>query len=657
MKKTNIISKEDFENILSVLNSYPDGIVVLDYSKVVIYANTAAEFLFCFGSSLLIGNKLEVNFRLGETIEFECNNKVLEIKASSTIWNYKNAILLSIRDITARKKREKTLLESEERYALAMQGSNDGLWDWNLIKNEIYFSERWKSIIGYDVDEISSSPEEWFSRIHPEDISMVKSAISAHMEGITHLLEIEYRILHKDGTYRWILCRGVAVFDKNGKVCRLTGSQTDITERKETEKNLEKALIDLKFALASEKVLLDELDKRNKELVELSITDGLTGLYNHRFLQERLEFEFKRIKRYGGNLSCIMIDIDHFKQLNDNFGHQCGDFVLREIAQILRKSSREVDICGRYGGEEFLILTSVCLEDTLQFATKLHTAIENYIFKFEDKSIHVTVSIGIADYRPDIKNRHEFIERADMALYQAKEDGRNLIRVWKEKPDDTSLSINHIGILELKKQFVDLSRQMRATYLEYTNALVKAVDAKDPYTKQHSQNVSVISVEIAKSLNLNENDIEVIKYAALLHDIGKIAVSEAILTKNDRLTKDEYEILKKHPIIGANILKDIKFLEKEIPIILHHHERFDGNGYPYGLKGREIPLGARIIAIADAFDAMISGRGYKKSISLEDTLKEIKMASGTQFAPEIVNKFIEVLEKNSTLIKNIYEST
>jgi diguanylate cyclase (GGDEF)-like protein/PAS domain S-box-containing protein/putative nucleotidyltransferase with HDIG domain len=657
MKKTNIISKEDFENILSVLNSYPDGIVVLDYSKVVIYANTAAEFLFCFGSSLLIGNKLEVNFRLGETIEFECNNKVLEIKASSTIWNYKNVILLSIRDITARKKREKTLLESEERYALAMQGSNDGLWDWNLIKNEIYFSERWKSIIGYDVDEISSSPEEWFSRIHPEDISMVKSAISAHMEGITHLLEIEYRILHKDGTYRWILCRGVAVFDKNGKVCRLTGSQTDITERKETEKNLEKALIDLKFALASEKVLLDELDKRNKELVELSITDGLTGLYNHRFLQERLEFEFKRIKRYGGNLSCIMIDIDHFKQLNDNFGHQCGDFVLREIAQILRKSSREVDICGRYGGEEFLILTSVCLEDTLQFATKLHTAIENYIFKFEDKSIHVTVSIGIADYRPDIKNRHEFIERADMALYQAKEDGRNLIRVWKEKPDDTSLSINHIGILELKKQFVDLSRQMRATYLEYTNALVKAVDAKDPYTKQHSQNVSVISVEIAKSLNLNENDIEVIKYAALLHDIGKIAVSEAILTKNDRLTKDEYEILKKHPIIGANILKDIKFLEKEIPIILHHHERFDGNGYPYGLKGREIPLGARIIAIADAFDAMISGRGYKKSISLEDTLKEIKMASGTQFAPEIVNKFIEVLEKNPTLIKNIYEST
>jgi diguanylate cyclase (GGDEF)-like protein len=209
----------------------------------------------------------------------------------------------------------------------------------------------------------------------------------------------------------------------------------EIIELKQTEQRLAAVLSDLKLALASEKVLLDELDKKNKELTELSITDGLTGLYNHRFLQERLEFEFKRAKRYGGNLSCMMIDIDHFKLLNDTYGHQCGDFVLLELSNLLRMQSREVDICGRYGGEEFLILTNVALEYAAQFAGKLSTAISCHNFALEDKSLHVTVSIGIADFRPGMKDRHELIEKADLAMYQAKQDGRNLIRIWKEKTD------------------------------------------------------------------------------------------------------------------------------------------------------------------------------------------------------------------------------
>jgi putative nucleotidyltransferase with HDIG domain len=186
---------------------------------------------------------------------------------------------------------------------------------------------------------------------------------------------------------------------------------------------------------------------------------------------------------------------------------------------------------------------------------------------------------------------------------------------------------------------------MRSTYMEYTNALVKAVDAKDPYTKEHSQNVSATSVEIATGMGLSEIEIEVIKYAGLLHDVGKIAVSQEILVKKEPLTREEYELLKKHPVIGVNILKDIRFLEKEIPIILHHHERFDGKGYPHGLKGREIPVGARILAVSDAFDAMTSGRGYKDKVSLEKTIGELKRGSGTQFAPDVVEVFVKILEK------------
>jgi diguanylate cyclase (GGDEF)-like protein/PAS domain S-box-containing protein/putative nucleotidyltransferase with HDIG domain len=634
-----------WSNIEEQFEDHPDGIVVCDTAGIVCAANPLAQEFFGSRHESLVGRKLEIPIKALECVEYESGTRTLEIRAASTQCEGRDALILAIRDVSARKKKETALIESEERYALAVQGSNDGLWDWDLKKNEVFYSERWKSILGCDQHEIGASPDEWFKRIHPEDITSVKAVLSAHIEGSTPTLECEHRVLHKDGTYRWLLCRGIAVFDRTGSVCRLTGSQTDITERKEAEQKLAAALNDLKFALASEKVLLDELDKKNKELIELSITDGLTGLYNHRFIQERFEFEFKRVKRYGGNLSCMMIDIDHFKDLNDTHGHQCGDHVLRELSTLFRKHSREVDICGRYGGEEFLILTNVSLEFTMQFATKLHAAIEEHPFSFDGTAFHVTVSIGVADFRPGMKDRHELIEHSDIALYQAKEDGRNLIRIWKEKMGEDEDAVDHFSAQELKKKFVLLSDQMRGTYMEYTNALVKAVDAKDPFTREHSQNVSACAVEIGRAMGLSDGDVEIVKYAGLLHDVGKIAVNQDILVKKEPLTREEFDLLKKHPVIGVNILKDIRFLEKEIPIILHHHERFDGKGYPHGLKGREIPLGARIVAVADAFDAMTSGRGYKDKVPFESVLAELRRGSGSQFAPEVIDVFVELLEK------------
>ena len=643
---------EEFQSsearFLNVILSNADGIVVVNKRNKILFINPAARDML--GTALDVWkNKFPFAALSGDLAKIKAasgsgQDKVLEMRSVATFWEKEEARLISLRDITSRENAEKTLRASEERYALAIRGSKDGLWDWDLKRGHIYFHPQWKAMLGCSEDQIGDDPDEWFSRLHEADLRRVKNAISAHLNGTTAFLKSEHRIRHRDGSFRWVLVRGTALRNRNGKAVRIAGSMTDITERQKAERQLKKALSDLQFALASEKILMEELDRKNKELVELSITDGLTGLYNHRFLQERFEFEYKRLRRYGGSLSLMIIDIDLFKAVNDTYGHQFGDYVLRELALLLKDKSREVDICGRYGGEEFMIITNLACEEIMKYATKLHTAVENHLFAADGHHVHITVSIGIAEYHTEIKTKQELIERADHALYQAKKDGRNLIRLWKEVAQHDDRTVDRSGIDEFKKQFVTISNQMRSAYMEATDALIKAVDAKDPMAREHSHTVSRYAVETAKFLNLPALEIEVIKYAGLLHDIGKIGIKQEILTKREPLTQKEFEVLKRHPVVGCNILRDVKFLEKELPIILHHHERYDGAGYPYGLKEREIPLGARILGVADAFDAMTAGRTYKKRLDRDKALQELRDKSGTQFAPEIVEAFLKLAE-------------
>jgi diguanylate cyclase (GGDEF)-like protein/putative nucleotidyltransferase with HDIG domain len=342
----------------------------------------------------------------------------------------------------------------------------------------------------------------------------------------------------------------------------------------------------------------------------------------------------------------MMIDIDHFKSINDTYGHQFGDQVLRELSDILKNNSREVDICGRYGGEEFMIVSNLQAENALKHATKIHKAVEKHTFARNDQAKHVTVSIGIAEYRGDVRHKQQLIERADTALYEAKEAGRNVIRVWKEQDVEEVSPLDRYGIRDLKKKFLGLSTQIRETYVDSTYALVKAVEAKDPHTVGHADNVAYYSVKIAEAMGMSAEDVEVIKYASLLHDVGKIGVSQDILVKKTSLTKAEYELLKRHPVIGVNILGDVGFLEKELPIILHHHERVDGSGYPHGFRGREIPVGSRILAAVDAFEAITAGRSYRGRRSEKEAIEELVQGKGTQFSPEIVDVFLEVLRKS-----------
>jgi diguanylate cyclase (GGDEF)-like protein/PAS domain S-box-containing protein/putative nucleotidyltransferase with HDIG domain len=645
-EKIGEFQKKEFRLLNSIFDS-PDGIVISDQMGKIYFANPAACSMLYGADIVNVFDPLpfDVSVPSVHEITVAATSKILDIRSTGISWNEQQLLLLSIRDITLRKHAEKALIESEKRYELAIRGSRDGLWDWDLKTDTCHFNKRWTDLTGYPENEFTGASQKWLSKIHALDLVRFRKRLDDHINGKTEVFECDYRIRNGNGIWIWISSKGECLRDHPGKAIRITGLQTDITERKKAEKQLKKSFDELRFALASEKILMDELDKKNKELIELSITDGLTGLYNHRFLQERFDFEYKRIKRYGGIISCMMIDIDHFKLVNDTYGHQFGDQVLCQLSRILKENSREVDICGRYGGEEFMVVTNLNAEDTLKFASKLHAAIEQYEFDCGDKKIHVTVSIGIAECQTDIQSKQELIERADSALYKAKKDGRNLIRVWKAIEYQNELLLDMDGFETMKNKFLELSSQMRATYIESTNALVKAVDAKDPFAKEHSHNVSQYSIEIAKEMHLSDPDIEVIGYAGLLHDVGKISVNEEILTKKDALTQKEFEVLKQHPEVGVSILREMKFLEKEVPIILHHHEHYDGTGYPYGLKGREIPAGARIVAVADAIDAMTSGRTYKKRLSWKDALVEIKKGSGTQFAPDVVSAAVRVFGK------------
>ncbi len=638
------------KQIADVFNCSTDGIVIVNKFNKIKFMNPAAQKIFSMQNSTSSNTVFPYKTIAGTTRKLSIvfpdrKTSCFEMRASQVKWeNQTDAQMVILRKMTKRNLSEKNMKANEERYVIATKSSNSGLWDWNLKSGQIFFCDQWKNMLGLGKTDKLFTEDDWLEMIHVDDRENFKKAIDRHLQGRSPLFECEHRIIHANGEYRWVLVRGTALCKRNGKPSRFAGLQIDITERKEAEKELKNHLDDLKFALASEKILMDELDRKNKELIELSITDGLTGMYNHRFLQERFDYEFKRIRRYGGMLSCILIDIDHFKIVNDTYGHQIGDMVLCQIATIMKNNSREIDICGRYGGEEFMIITNLLIDNAIQYATKLHAAIDNHVFECGSNKIHITVSIGIAEYNSDVKTKQELIERADTAMYKAKMDGRNLIRIWKdaEKVDDNIT--DRLGIQEMKGKFQAISKQIRFIYMESTNALIKAVDAKDPFAREHSKNVSEYSKEIAKYMKLSEQEIEIIHYAGMLHDIGKIGIKDDILIKKEELTVKENDLLRSHPEVGVNILKEIKFFEKEIPIILHHHERFDGTGYPHGLRGREIPLGARIIAVADAFDAMTSGRTYKNRKTWKMAADEIRKASGTQFAPEIVNVFLELIE-------------
>ncbi|MBN1188350.1 MAG: diguanylate cyclase [Dehalococcoidales bacterium] len=358
-------------------------------------------------------------------------------------------------------------------------------------------------------------------------------------------------------------------------------------------------------------------------------TDGLTQLYNHRHFHEHLDQEISRGSRFGTVFSLIFMDIDHFKTYNDNFGHLAGDEVLRRIGEHIQGSIRNIDIAARYGGEEFaIILPGTSLEDARIMAERIRKTIET---RTTQRAMPVTVSLGVAQWPIDGVIKEDLISRADKALYLAKQKGRNCTCLSSEIPEEEIVT----AILS--------KADTNPKSLSILYALEAIVDAKDHYTYGHSRKVAEYAVAIAEVLRLPRDKIAMIRVAGMLHDIGKIGIPDALLNKKETLTEEEWEPIRAHPQLGVAILKHIVELSSCLPAILYHHEYYNGSGYPAGLKGKDIPLEARILCIADAYEAMTSPRVYRKQLDSQEALMELRVNAGKQFDPEIVETFCKIM--------------
>ncbi|MDI6829445.1 MAG: diguanylate cyclase, partial [Armatimonadota bacterium] len=378
------------------------------------------------------------------------------------------------------------------------------------------------------------------------------------------------------------------------------------------------------------------LKESRDRLIERANTDGLTDLYNHRYFQERLGKELSRAERYGRPLSIIMLDIDHFKALNDTHGHPVGDIVLQEIAKLLVSSVRDIDIVCRYGGEEFaIILPETQASEAIVIAERLRSAVRRHCFIGKDgQSVPVTISLGVAQYPIHSKEREGLIMAADLAMYQAKSMGRNrVIAFSSDFTTDKSADPYRLYLL------------LHATDVSTIEAIAAAVDAKEQREPGTSRAVMQDAVALAKVLGLSEQEQNDVKIASLLHDVGKLGISASVLRKEGELTDEERRIIRSHPTLGFAIVQKSPHLKSMLPGILYHHEAWDGSGYPNCLKGEEIPLIARIIAIVDAYHAMMSDRPRGRKMTSEEAKVELRNCAGKQFDPELVEMFINMLNQ------------
>ncbi|MCW2978118.1 MAG: hypothetical protein JWM06_3399 [Actinomycetia bacterium] len=356
--------------------------------------------------------------------------------------------------------------------------------------------------------------------------------------------------------------------------------------------------------------------------MRLALTDPLTGLGNHRHFHERLQRELTLAERDGRKLSLCLVDIDDFKRVNDRYGHPAGDRVLVQVASRLRQGGESF----RLGGDEFAVLLPG-LDDRAAIAVARSIVERMGALELEQVGT-VTVSAGVAAYPAQGVGRDELIRLADSALYWAKEDGKNRARTYQAAT--TSIELSHLQELA---EGPDRAARYRAAA-----SLAKAVDARDVYTGSHSQRVGELAARIARRLGIDEAQIELTRLAGSLHDLGKLAIPEEILRKRSALNESERVVLQRHPQIGHRMLESLG-VEPVAEWVLHHHERWDGNGYPDRLRGEQIPLGARILFVADAFDAMTSERVYRKPLSERDAVSELERCAGSQFDPAIVDAF------------------
>lgn len=470
---------------------------------------------------------------------------------------------------------EKQLKESEEKYRLITDNVNDVISVYNITKNKfVYISPSIMTLRGFTVEEAMNERLE--DGVLPENQAQIKKVLEENVKEFKNnpskfkRFVSQRQLVCKNGDLIWVELSIRFHLNVEGDILSTTLIR-NIEERKKSE----------------------------EKLIHLSYHDQLTDLYNRRFYEEEL---LRLDTERNLPIALIMADVNGLKLTNDAFGHQAGDELLKNIAQIFRKVCRSDEIISRIGGDEFVILLPKCNESQ---ARLLIERLNDAISKDKKTNALLSVSMGYAIKESVLMKMNEVFKEAEDDMYRHK------------------LAEN----LSMRSKNIDL--------------IMNSLFEKSNRERLHSDRVAEICEKIASNMNINQEVIQQIRIAAVLHDIGKIGISDSILNKNGKLDTSEWEEMRKHSEIGYRILSTVSEFSEIAEYVLSHQERWDGKGYPDGLKGEDIPVQARIIAIADAFDAMTVKRSYRDAMSETEAVAEIKKYAGTQFDPEIARVFVE----------------
>jgi diguanylate cyclase (GGDEF)-like protein len=382
--------------------------------------------------------------------------------------------------------------------------------------------------------------------------------------------------------------------------------------------------------------IADQLDETRRQLEALSLRDPLTGVLNHRAFQDSLEVELRRARRESWSVAVVAVDVDGFRELNDSRGHGCGDALLAAVAEGLAADLRPGDLCGRVGGDEFMLSLSGCDAQTAQEVVgRLRTTVEARTAAADTGS--VTLSVGIAEFPRHAIGRAELMRFADGAMYWSKQAGTGRTTIYTET-DDAALSAEE-----------EAARLRRGGMFNTVHALARAVDARDGYTHMHSQRVGFYAATLASAIGMPEDRVESIRMAGLLHDVGKIGIRDAILLKPGALTKAEFAVMRRHAELGRAIIAGAG-MPDIADWVGSLHERMDGAGYPEGLRGPEIAIESRILHVADALEAMTCPRLYRTPKDPAEALDELEANAGTQFDPEVVRVMARLIREGAVKV-------
>ncbi|NKB88890.1 MAG: diguanylate cyclase [Acidobacteria bacterium] len=396
--------------------------------------------------------------------------------------------------------------------------------------------------------------------------------------------------------------------------------------------------------------LVEEMRRRSR-------LDGLTGLLNFMAFREELESSLEaQAETPARDLSLIMVDVDNLKIVNDRHGHLAGNQAIERVGRELAKAVPMAIAACRYGGDEFFALVPMDKKRAEERAERLLIALEERSAKLP---FDISVSIGVAGYGENGTVDDELLAAADRAMYIAKSEGGNRVQIADEDEErgrvyEAVIAVNarrlipgeHQALRDVLEELLRLQEQEldSAAAQQSLRALMEAVESKDRYTREYSNEVSDLTRNVGLAVGLGEREILAVEIAALVHDIGKIGIPDDILQKPGPLTTRERMQIEQHPEIGAQILRPLPAMQEVVPLVLHHHERWDGAGYPHGLAGEDIPIGAQIISLCDVWNALTSDRSYRKAFPAQEARRIVMEGRGTEWKPELVDVFFEVLE-------------